>query len=408
MEQFKYTYFALNKPFLDLFTQETPNLTVPESTCSSEYLVTSKDSVCSEAEKPLLSCSYSKHFEPLKINEKHSLEVYVQSTQHKKTLEPLVISQYLYCAPPVVPGYFISEHQVKNQHLSIAAVSNYSVHNKLYTEIEFHEAIPFRDSVTSEGFTGRSNTTTVDSDMFQFMEDEDGFELNRFTEEIDEFFICEICRKVVRKPRECNSCQNLFCKSCIDLKNTCPSGCFDFKPVNPSKFAMLVYSRLKLKCKNHSNGCEYFSKIKEVCEHEKNCCFEKVKCSSPVCDVYFVNSQKTQENPVCSELCSTVMLFQKVLREKPQQQVLQEFSNYLTKAKEIIQEEVEHEVSPLILELQNKTKQLENYRSNKRAIYRELNERRYKHHPGKWNSTVKKWSCCESLDMSAVGCKNLN
>lgn len=48
---------------------------------------------------------------------------------------------------------------------------------------------------------------------------------------VDNYFICKICLKIVKEPRECSKCETAFCKGCLDQwnRNTnmvkCPLRC---------------------------------------------------------------------------------------------------------------------------------------------------------------------------------------
>jgi len=46
--------------------------------------------------------------------------------------------------------------------------------------------------------------------------DNSGFDKERFPHLTGEAFDCVICAQVVKNPKECTSCGNMFCASCID------------------------------------------------------------------------------------------------------------------------------------------------------------------------------------------------
>ncbi|CAG2179598.1 unnamed protein product, partial [Oppiella nova] len=53
-----------------------------------------------------------------------------------------------------------------------------------------------------------------------------GFEIERFTSEVDDNLICEICHKVYENPKSLSSCEHTFCFGCIEKivinENLCP------------------------------------------------------------------------------------------------------------------------------------------------------------------------------------------
>ena len=58
--------------------------------------------------------------------------------------------------------------------------------------------------------------------------------------QVDNYFICKICLKIVSQPRECTKCETAFCKGCLDQWNRnapflkCPLRCDQpkFKPIH--------------------------------------------------------------------------------------------------------------------------------------------------------------------------------
>ncbi|CAF3364407.1 unnamed protein product [Rotaria socialis] len=77
----------------------------------------------------------------------------------------------------------------------------------------------------------------------------------------DEYF-CPICRFLLWDPRSCSSCQNLFCRKCIQIwlkhsnaSRQCPFRCPAYEERNcPPSFSSLL-SKTKIKCRNTSLGC---------------------------------------------------------------------------------------------------------------------------------------------------------
>ena len=99
---------------------------------------------------------------------------------------------------------------------------------------------------------------------------------------------CSICKNIPSLPvKEVLNCDKFFCYNCIEKHNkkesqkTCPlCGKISlFKP--PSQCEMLLYSKLKLKCKN--KGCEkefsYITELNDYYLQEGNCKFWSIQTS---------------------------------------------------------------------------------------------------------------------------------
>ena len=113
-----------------------------------------------------------------------------------------------------------------------------------------------------------------------------GWDIDRFPEketiENDDIFMCSVCKNVLQDPLQ-TPCEHYFCKECIEqwlnLGNiSCP---VDREPVNieslkpESRKTKFQLNRLKIRCKNHRNGCRLMSTIEDMphmIEHELNCC----------------------------------------------------------------------------------------------------------------------------------------
>ena len=77
----------------------------------------------------------------------------------------------------------------------------------------------------------------------------------------EECFACTICQDISLNPKECLTCQNLFCEDCIlewqKLKDSCPFQCKGALKLGPAhKFVRNAISQLKFHCKNEKLGCQ--------------------------------------------------------------------------------------------------------------------------------------------------------
>ena len=118
-----------------------------------------------------------------------------------------------------------------------------------------------------------------------------------FFESIKEIIICNICSGILINPRECSSCQNSFCKICLDewtsLNNICPYKCEKTEFKDGSRTLKNLLEKLQLKClfcdSPEFNNINYFGFI----SHLKTC--EKIKVNCPTCDC-IVLKKKLNEN----------------------------------------------------------------------------------------------------------------
>lgn len=102
-------------------------------------------------------------------------------------------------------------------------------------------------------------------------EKEGGFPPNRFLEEIDPYFLCFHCKKVVNCPRECKYCQLLFCYQCVTRNTDCPTGCPRLSYRKPSPFIQSYYAKLRVKCQHYNNGCFSIETTHEIHSHQLTC-----------------------------------------------------------------------------------------------------------------------------------------
>jgi hypothetical protein len=235
----------------------------------------------------------------------------------------------------------------------------------------------------------------------------EGYPLERFVGEIDDFFKCPLCKKIVKKPKECIYCQNLMCKSCITHVFKCPYGCLSLQVNQLSKFALMSYMGLKIKCCYSRYGCEYIGRIKDIKDHEKECEYSEVKCINPVCEAVFLKKNKSDGPIICSEICSVVLSFKNVL-ETGTENLLSEFIRIVDDAKASINNELKSDLQELMNEAQSKKEEVEEFLKAKELLYVDIEEWRTMHHSGKWNQVVKWWSCCENREKYSKGCSLIN
>jgi len=117
-----------------------------------------------------------------------------------------------------------------------------------------------------------------------------------FYTSIKEIVVCNICTGILINPRECTSCQNSFCKKCLEewtcLKNSCPYKCEKSEFRDSSRTLKNLLEKLQFKC-NFCNNEESEILYLNFLSHLSSC--EKIKVNCPTCDT-LVNKKKLNEN----------------------------------------------------------------------------------------------------------------
>jgi hypothetical protein len=236
------------------------------------------------------------------------------------------------------------------------------------------------------------------------------FTKNRFSCKIPEHFFCQICSNVVKDPRECVTCENLLCKSCIDSVDTCPFGCETYQFKRIAKFAMNMYQSLTLDCKNKPFGCTFNGTIRVMENHEENCQFIVAQCENSLCDRIILKKEKTKENSgplLCSEICENLIKFSILIDENNLFETLQNFCALSERCKKLIEYEVKVEMESMYKKIEEHRREAELYRKQKDRIEKDIVSWQNAYHPGKWNLRTNKWTCCGINDNLAVGCKHI-
>lgn len=237
-----------------------------------------------------------------------------------------------------------------------------------------------------------------------------GLALSRFVSEVDDHFVCKVCKLVVRSPVECVSCQRLMCGLCGKIGGKCGYCQEELVTKTPALYARKIYSKLQLHCVNSANGCEAVLPLSSLQAHEADCIYVLVPCASPICVNTFLkkDNQNDPDQPlVCSILCKTVIQFKEVLETKDQNDVHKQFHAFLTQAKTLIECQVKADFSPMQQEIEAKAAKVKELAQKREELTQELEERKWKYHPGKWNGELSLWSCCSCADKFAVGCRKL-
>ena len=90
-------------------------------------------------------------------------------------------------------------------------------------------------------------------------------------ERVKENAICSICQGLVYQPKQCQVCENSFCKMCIDewlkKKNNCPFRCKNPR-FRESRVIKNLLEKLKIKC---PFGCDDIIQYGDLDSHKGTC-----------------------------------------------------------------------------------------------------------------------------------------
>jgi len=105
-----------------------------------------------------------------------------------------------------------------------------------------------------------------------------------YYDSIKEIIVCNICTGILINARECSSCQNSFCKNCLDewicFNESCPYKCKKTEFRESSRTLKNLLEKLHLKCLFCPNSEICYTYLNYI-NHIKNC--ENIKMSCPTC-----------------------------------------------------------------------------------------------------------------------------
>ena len=85
--------------------------------------------------------------------------------------------------------------------------------------------------------------------------------------------LCPICYCLLRKPRSCAGCRQVFCEKCIQTwlqtRQTCPFRCPVYEDRQCPSEVLSVLSRLKIRCQQNPCGCNRLIPYNQLEEHEQ-------------------------------------------------------------------------------------------------------------------------------------------
>ena len=133
-----------------------------------------------------------------------------------------------------------------------------------------------------------------------------GFEVKRFVDNVNNHFICGICKGVLEDPVVIKKCQHFFCAKCIrnqmKISAVCPKdhNLLSFSQlIEPQKLILNLLNDLKIKCE--FIGCEEVLALGQINKHGRIC--EKnplnaalIKC---FCGQEFAKKELSQHKQKC-------------------------------------------------------------------------------------------------------------
>ncbi|XP_055503676.1 E3 ubiquitin-protein ligase PDZRN3-B isoform X2 [Leucoraja erinacea] len=149
-----------------------------------------------------------------------------------------------------------------------------------------------------------------------------GFDLERFSEEVDPDFKCNLCNKVLEDPLT-TPCGHVFCAGCllpwVVQRGNCPVKCRrvatkELNHVLPLKNLIL---KLEIRCDNHGRGCDKVVRLQHLAEHTEMCDYSPAVCGHKGCgeslnlkdvDAHMRESCEQRPVGVCRRGCGLVLV----------------------------------------------------------------------------------------------------
>ncbi|XP_075430452.1 E3 ubiquitin-protein ligase PDZRN3 isoform X2 [Ascaphus truei] len=153
-----------------------------------------------------------------------------------------------------------------------------------------------------------------------------GFELDRFSGEVDPDFKCNLCNRVLEDPLT-TPCGHVFCAGCVlpwvVQQGSCPVKCqrISAKELNHVLPLKSLILKLDIKCDNHSRGCDKVVKLQNLGEHAEMCDYSPAKCRNKGCsevlnlkdmDGHMRESCDHRAAGICQKGCGLMLTFKEL------------------------------------------------------------------------------------------------
>ncbi|XP_030061956.1 E3 ubiquitin-protein ligase PDZRN3 isoform X2 [Microcaecilia unicolor] len=149
-----------------------------------------------------------------------------------------------------------------------------------------------------------------------------GFELDRFSGDVDPDFKCNLCNRVLEDPLT-TPCGHVFCAGCVlpwvVQQGSCPVKCqrISAKELNHVLPLKSLIQKLDIKCDNHVRGCEKVVKLQQLGEHAEMCDYSPAKCRNKGCkevlslkdvDVHMREACEYRPAGICDKGCGLMLV----------------------------------------------------------------------------------------------------
>ena len=144
-------------------------------------------------------------------------------------------------------------------------------------------------------------------------------------------------KEVARDAKECDYCNQLFCKRCIEnwliLNKNCPMCHKDIRIRGASRVVREIIHSFRIKCKY----CQKQQRLSEIDSHEQKC--GQVTCDNPLCKKQLENQKYYEivtsdgKLSVCNEVCENLAKFKRIKNKKDYIDCLKFFQSNLSSGK---------------------------------------------------------------------------
>lgn len=149
---------------------------------------------------------------------------------------------------------------------------------------------------------------------------------------------------MARDAKECDYCNKLFCKRCIEnwliLNKNCPMCHKDIRIRGASRVVREIIHSFRIKCQY----CQRQYRLSEIEGHEVKC--GQVTCDNPLCKKQLENQKYyeivTSEGKlsVCNEVCENLAKFHRIKNKKEYLDCLKFFQSNLSSGKNYLGNEL--------------------------------------------------------------------